>query len=128
MTDTALETSVIPVQERHRFDVARLEDWLRAHVDSYRGELTVEQFQARVVGLLEASGKAMPGVGFLLGGAIAAILSPRASFLTAGLGVVAVCLVATPTLARARWGKERIPTSVPDEEVAPQGATVGPGP
>ena len=91
-------------------------------------ELTVEQFQARVVGLLEASGKAMPGVGFLLGGAIAAILSPRASFLTAGLGVVAVCLVATPALARARWGKERIPTSVPDEEIAPQGATVGPGP
>jgi MFS family permease len=91
-------------------------------------ELTVEQFQARVVGLLEASGKAMPGVGFLLGGAIAAILSPRASFLTAGLGVVAVCLAATPPLARARWGEKRVPASGTGEEIAPEGATVGPGP
>jgi MFS family permease len=91
-------------------------------------ELTVEQFQARVVGLLEASGKAMPGVGFLLGGAIAAILSPRASFLTAGLGVVTVCLLATPPLARARWGEKRVPAPGPEEDVAPQGATVGPGP
>jgi MFS family permease len=91
-------------------------------------ELTADQFQARVVGLLEASGKAMPGIGFLLGGAIAAILSPRASFLTAGLGVVAVCLAATPALARARWGEERTPAPGPDEDVAPQGASVGPGP
>src|SRR5439155_13886394 len=83
-------------------------------------ELTVDQFQARVVGLLEASGKAMPGVGFLLGGAIAAILSPRVSFLTAGLGVVAVCLVATPALGRARWCLEPIPNSVPVEEGVPQ--------
>ena len=47
-------------------------------------ELTVEQFQARVVGLLEASGKAMPGVGFLLGGVIAAIFSTRARASCAG--------------------------------------------
>jgi MFS family permease len=91
-------------------------------------ELTVDQFQARVVGLLEASGKAMPGVGFLLGGVIAAVLSPRASFLTAGLGVVTVCLLATPALARARWGEGRVSTSPPDDEIAPQGATAGPGP
>src|SRR5882724_8360385 len=44
MTEPALETSVIPVQERHRFDAARLEDWLRAHVEGYRGPATVEQF------------------------------------------------------------------------------------
>jgi MFS family permease len=91
-------------------------------------ELTVEQFQARVVGLLEASGKAMPGVGFLLGGVIAAIFSPRASFLVAGLGVVAVCLAAAPALARGRWGERRSAVAPPDEEPAPQGATVGPGP
>jgi MFS family permease len=90
-------------------------------------ELTVDQFQARVVGLLEASGKAMPGVGFLLGGVIAAILSPRASFLTAGLGVVTVCLLAAPSLARTRWGEAR-PAAPPEEELAPQGATLGPGP
>jgi MFS family permease len=90
-------------------------------------ELTVDQFQARVVGLLEASGKAMPGVGFLLGGVIAAVLSPRASFLTAGLGVVTVCALATPALARAHWGERRAAVPLP-EEAAPQGATVGPGP
>jgi MFS family permease len=90
-------------------------------------ELTVDQFQARVVGLLEASGKAMPGVGFLLGGAIAAILTPRASFLTAGLGVVTVCLLAAPTLARGDWG-ENWSAKPAEEEVAPQGATAGPGP
>lgn len=91
-------------------------------------ELTVEQFQARVVGLLEASGKAMPGVGFLLGGVIAAIFSPRASFLTAGLGVLVVLVLATPALSRARWGEERHATVTPQDEPAPQAAGIGPGP
>jgi MFS family permease len=91
-------------------------------------ELTAEQFQARVVGLLEASGKAMPGVGFLLGGAIAALLDPRVSFLTAGLGVIAVLALATPRLARARWGERAVSTSLADEEIAPQAAGAGPGP
>jgi aminoglycoside phosphotransferase (APT) family kinase protein len=44
MTDAALETSVIPVQERHRFETARLEEWLKANVESYRGPSVVEQF------------------------------------------------------------------------------------
>lgn len=44
MTDTGLDPSVIQVQERHRFDTARLEGWMRGHVDGYRGPLTVEQF------------------------------------------------------------------------------------
>ncbi len=90
-------------------------------------ELTASQFQARVVGLLEASGKAMPGVGFLLGGVIAAVLSPRASFLTAGLGVVAVLVLVSPMLARAHWGGGPVVTP-PSEEIAPQAAGVGPGP
>src|SRR5258707_6668906 len=41
MTD---DPTVIPVQERHRFDVARLDAWMRAHVTVYRGPLDVEQF------------------------------------------------------------------------------------
>jgi len=41
MTD---DPAVIPVQERHRFDVARLDAWMRAHVTGYRGPLDVEQF------------------------------------------------------------------------------------
>ena len=91
-------------------------------------ELTVEQFQARVVGLLEASGKAMPGFGFLLGGAIAAIFTPRASFLTAGLGVIAVLALAFPTLSRARWGEHAAPAAVAQESPAPEAAGIGPGP
>jgi aminoglycoside phosphotransferase (APT) family kinase protein len=34
-----------PVRESHRFDEARLADWLSHHVDGYCGPLTVEQFQ-----------------------------------------------------------------------------------
>ncbi|HTO08830.1 MAG TPA: phosphotransferase [Myxococcota bacterium] len=34
-----------PVRERHRFDRARLEAWMREHVDGFRGALEVEQFK-----------------------------------------------------------------------------------
>jgi aminoglycoside phosphotransferase (APT) family kinase protein len=44
MPQSAPEPTVIPVQERHSFDVARLEDWMREHVEGYRGPVTVEQF------------------------------------------------------------------------------------
>jgi aminoglycoside phosphotransferase (APT) family kinase protein len=44
MTDANLETSVIPVQERHRFETGRLEEWMTAYVEGYRGPLGVEQF------------------------------------------------------------------------------------
>lgn len=89
-------------------------------------ELTAEQFQARVVGLLEAVGKAMPGVGFLLGGAIAAIFTPRVSFLTAGLGVIGVLAAVTPVLSRVRWGGRGAASLGADE--VPQPVSVGPGP
>ena len=92
-------------------------------------ELTVEQFQARVVGLLEASGKAMPGVGFLLGGVIAAIFSPRASFLTAGLGVLVVLVLATPALEPRPLGRgARTRPSPRRTSRRPQAAGIGPGP
>jgi MFS family permease len=67
-------------------------------------ELTASEYQARVVGLLEAIGKAMPGVGFALGGVITQILDPRASFLTAGIGVISITLLAVPLLRGGRWG------------------------
>ena len=41
-------------------------------------ELTRAAYQARVLALLEALASAMPGVGFLLGGAIAALFEPAA--------------------------------------------------
>jgi aminoglycoside phosphotransferase (APT) family kinase protein len=41
---TTPDPSIIPVQERHAFDVARLEDWMRGNVEGFRGPVTVEQF------------------------------------------------------------------------------------
>jgi len=35
----------MPVQERHRFDVAALERYLRGHVEGFSGPLSVEQFK-----------------------------------------------------------------------------------
>ncbi len=47
-------------------------------------EMTVAGMQARVMSVLESIGAAMPGVGFIVGGVIAATASPRAAFLIAG--------------------------------------------
>ncbi|MGC1165356.1 MAG: MFS transporter [Solirubrobacterales bacterium] len=63
-------------------------------------ELTVAGMQARVMSVLEAIGAALPGVGFALGGVTAALISPRATFLIAGLGVLAIVAVAVPFLGR----------------------------
>jgi MFS family permease len=53
---------------------------------------TVPAFQARVMSLMEAVGAAAPGVGFALGGLLAATLDARAAFAAAaaGAGVAAV--------------------------------------
>jgi MFS family permease len=69
-------------------------------------ELTRATYQARVLALLEASASAMPGVGFLLGGVIAAVLSPRASFAVAGAGVILVLVIAVARLRGVEWQPE----------------------
>jgi len=61
-------------------------------------ELTAESMQARVMSVLESIGAAMPGIGFAVGGVIAAVLSPRMTFLVAGMGVVAIVVVMAPLL------------------------------
>jgi MFS family permease len=71
-------------------------------------ELTASGMQARVMSVLESIGAAMPGVGFLVGGIIATVLSPRATFLVAGLGVFAIVAVVAPILG-SRWS-ERVAT------------------
>src|ERR1700742_2964492 len=48
-------------------------------------EMTVAGMQARVMSVLESIGAAMPGVGFILGGVVAATASPRTAFLIAGI-------------------------------------------
>ena len=65
-------------------------------------ELTAEAMQARVMSVLESIGAAMPGVGFALGGLIAALVSPRMTFLVAGAGVIAIVVVMAPLL-RGNW-------------------------
>lgn len=75
-------------------------------------ELTAESMQARVMSVLESIGAAMPGVGFVLGGVIAALLSPRMTFLVAGLGVVALVVVMAPLL-EGKWLKGAEKTSRP---------------
>jgi MFS family permease len=71
-------------------------------------ELTAAEYQARVASLLESLSAAMPGVGFLLGGAIAALLSPRASYLVAGLGVLLVVALGAVFLTRRERGASAV--------------------
>jgi hypothetical protein len=73
-------------------------------------EITPADFQARIVGLLESLGAAMPGVGYLIGGALVALGSPRTAYAVAGAGVlvlVAAALVLRPTLRQAPTARRR---------------------
>jgi MFS family permease len=74
-------------------------------------EATPADLQARVSGLLESIGAAMPGVGYILGGVIAAVVSPRAAFAVAGAGILA--LVVVGVLARARLSFAPEPSNRP---------------
>ncbi len=66
-------------------------------------ELTRAAFQARVLSLLEALASVMPGIGFLIGGAITAIFQPRLAYAAAGAGVLVVLALAATLLRRADW-------------------------
>jgi MFS family permease len=65
-------------------------------------EMTVAGMQARVISVLESIGAAMPGFGFVLGGVVAAVASPRTTFLVAGAGVFAIVAVVAPFLG-SKW-------------------------
>jgi MFS family permease len=73
-------------------------------------ELTVPGMQVRVMSVLESIGAAMPGVGYLLGGLLTTAYDPRATFLVAGIGVLAIVAVATPLLGGG-WPGRDIPPS-----------------
>ncbi|HEX2392347.1 MAG TPA: MFS transporter [Solirubrobacterales bacterium] len=68
-------------------------------------ELTAEGMQARVMSVLESIGTAMPGVGFVLGGLVAALSNPRATFFLAGAGVLGIALIGAPLLGK-NWAKD----------------------
>jgi aminoglycoside phosphotransferase (APT) family kinase protein len=42
---TAINSGTTEVREAHRFDVAKLEAWMKAHVEGFAGPLTVQQFK-----------------------------------------------------------------------------------
>jgi len=65
-------------------------------------EQTARDYQARITGLMESLGAAMPGAGFLIGGAIVALSSPRAAYAVAGGGLLVLLLGALPLRARLR--------------------------
>jgi MFS family permease len=78
-------------------------------------ELTAESMQARVMSVLESIGAAMPGIGFAIGGVIAALVSPRMTFLVAGCGVLAIVAVMAPLLGGNWLGKGEVPDGMPRE-------------
>jgi Transmembrane secretion effector len=99
-------------------------------------EITPPDYQARIVVLLESLGAAMPGVGYVIGGALVALGSPRTAYAVAGAGVLALvlgALILRPNLDRASAGRRGMagdvqlpdslatlePSAGPDPHLAP---------
>jgi predicted MFS family arabinose efflux permease len=64
-------------------------------------EMTPADYQARIVSMLESLGAAMPGIGYLLGGILTAVGSPRTAYACAGGGVLLLvlgALIMRPTI------------------------------
>lgn len=75
-------------------------------------ELTGAGMQARVLSVLESIAAAMPGIGYLLGGLIAAGSGPRVTYLVAGVGVLGITAVMAPLIG-SNW-PDQIPDSSSD--------------
>jgi hypothetical protein len=87
-------------------------------------EVTPTDYQARIAGLLESLGAAMPGLGYLLGGALVAIGSPRTAYAFAGAGVLLLVLGAIPLRGRlAPSAADVQPTFVPGDIPLPEPIT-----
>jgi predicted MFS family arabinose efflux permease len=65
-----------------------------ASVETAVHGLVEESFRLRVSALLESMAALAPGVGIILGGALTMLFSPRAAYLVAGLGLLALIAVA----------------------------------
>jgi len=68
-----------------------------ASVETAVHQLVEEHFRLRVSAMLESMASLAPGVGIVLGGALTALFSPRAAYLAAGAGLVALIAVAALT-------------------------------
>jgi MFS family permease len=64
-----------------------------ASVETAIHQFVEEHFRLRVAAILESMAAMAPGVGIVLGGALTALFSPRAAYLAAGLGLVALITV-----------------------------------
>jgi hypothetical protein len=64
-------------------------------------ERTADQYQARVGGLFEALVSGATGIGFLVGGMVATIATPRAVYVLAGLGIAVATVAAVRPRSRA---------------------------
>jgi Transmembrane secretion effector len=76
-------------------------------------ETTPRSFQARVTGMLESLAAAMPGLGYVLGGVLASLGSPRTAYAVAGGGVLALVLVAIAVRPRVA-ARSRAPAGPAD--------------
>ncbi len=86
-------------------------------------------YEARVLSLLEAIASAMPGLGFVIGGAVAAVVSPRASYAVAGAGVLAILAVVAFILRRSesRGELDEAPIGLPPLTAKATTARTAPG-
>jgi hypothetical protein len=66
-------------------------------------ERTPATHQTCINGLYELAGSAAPGLGFLVGGIVATAFSPRAVYMIAGVGGLAVTLCTARALRTADW-------------------------
>ena len=82
-------------------------------------EATPQDYQARVVGLLESALAAMPGVGYLIGGVLTAVGSPRTAYAVAGGGTLLLVLVALVALRGLRLDHPARRSSDHEAPIAP---------
>jgi MFS family permease len=82
-------------------------------------EATPSDYQARVVGLLESALAAMPGIGYLIGGILTAVGSPRTAYAVAGIGTLVLVVVALAALRGLPLGHPARRSSDLDGSVAP---------
>jgi MFS family permease len=69
-------------------------------------EATPASMLARTMALFESIGTVMPGVGFVLGGVVAAVVSARAAYAIAGGGVLLIAVIAAPAVRGLRTERE----------------------
>jgi MFS family permease len=66
-------------------------------------ESVPDEYQARVVGLLDSAATLAPVIAYTIGGALAQTLSPRAAYAVAGVGTL-MCAVAFARVAQRERG------------------------